>query len=78
MEVFWNGTVSTQFRVIRPKLCKNCDFPQKNFHTRKLGEITVFYVASSTPRSVLESNNSDLFTFPEIKYNGIALLNAKR
>ena len=25
----------------RPKLCGNCAFPQ-NFHTRKLGEITVF------------------------------------
>ena len=28
--------------AIRPKLCENCAFPQ-NFHTRKLGEITVFY-----------------------------------
>ena len=26
-----------------PKLCRNCVFPQ-NFHIRKLGEITVFYV----------------------------------
>ena len=26
----------------RPKLCENCAFP-KNFHTRKLGEITVFF-----------------------------------
>ena len=26
----------------RPKLCGNCVFPQ-NFHTKKLGEITVFY-----------------------------------
>ena len=26
----------------RPKLCGNCAFPQ-NFHTRKLGENTVFY-----------------------------------
>ena len=25
-----------------PKLCGNCAFPQ-NFHTRKLGEITVFF-----------------------------------
>ena len=24
------------------KLCKNCAFPQ-NFHTKKLGEITIFY-----------------------------------
>ena len=26
-----------------PKLCGKCSFP-KNFHTRKLGEITVFFV----------------------------------
>ena len=30
------------FHVIHQKLCGNCAFPQ-NFHTRKLGEITVFY-----------------------------------
>ena len=30
--------------AIRPKLCGNCAFPQ-NFHTRKLSEITVFFVA---------------------------------
>ena len=28
--------------MIGPKLCGNCAFLQ-NFHTRKLGEITVFY-----------------------------------
>ena len=28
--------------MIRPKLCGNCAFPQK-FHTRKLGEIMVFF-----------------------------------
>ena len=28
--------------AIRPKLCGNCAFPQ-NFHTRKSGEITVFF-----------------------------------
>ena len=32
----------SNFRVNRPKLCGNCAFPQ-NFHTRKLGEITVFF-----------------------------------
>ena len=36
------GTVSTQFRAIRPKLCGICVFP-KNFYTRKLGETTVFF-----------------------------------
>ena len=30
------------FRANRLKLCGNCAFP-KNFHTRKLGEITIFY-----------------------------------
>ena len=29
-------------KAIRPKLCGNCAFPQ-NFHTRKLGEIAVFF-----------------------------------
>ena len=30
--------------AIRPKLCGNCAFPQ-NFHTNKLGEISVFYAS---------------------------------
>ena len=46
-----NTVISPNFLVykfcgkeaIRPKLCGNCSFPQ-NLHTRKLGEITVFYV----------------------------------
>ena len=42
VEILRKGTVTTEFRAIRPKLCGNCAFPQ-NFHTRKLGEITVFY-----------------------------------
>ena len=41
MEFSWKGTVSTEFPSIRPKLCRNCAFPQ-NFHTRKLGEISTF------------------------------------
>ena len=32
----------TIYMHIRPKLCGNCAFPQ-NFHTRELGEISVFY-----------------------------------
>ena len=39
MEIFWKGAVSAWFRVIRPKLCGSCAFPQI-FHHRKLGEIT--------------------------------------
>ena len=41
MEILWKGTVSAVSRD-SPKLCENCAFPQ-NFHTSKLGEITVFY-----------------------------------
>ena len=32
-------------QAIRPKLCGDCTFPQY-FHTRKLGEITVFFAVS--------------------------------
>ena len=46
VEISWKGTVSAQFRVNRPKLCRNYAFPQ-TFHTRKLGEITVFYAVIS-------------------------------
>ena len=41
MEILSKGTVSKQFRAIRPKLYGNCAFPQ-NFHTNILGEIKVF------------------------------------
>ena len=42
VEILRKGTVSAEFWTIRPKLCGNCDFRQ-NFHTMKLGKITVFY-----------------------------------
>ena len=42
METLRKGTVSAYFRVNCQKLCVNCAFSQ-NFHTRKLGEITVFF-----------------------------------
>ena len=42
MEILWNGTVSVEFRKNYTELWGYFDFPQ-NFHTRKLGEITVFY-----------------------------------
>ena len=45
VEILWKGTVSSEFRAIRPKLCGNCAFPQ-NFHTRKLSEFSVFYAVS--------------------------------
>ena len=37
VEILWKGTV-----LIHQKLCGNCAFLQ-NFHTRKLGEIAVFF-----------------------------------
>ena len=38
----WNCTFSADFRTNCTKLCGNCFFPQ-NLHTRKLGEITIFF-----------------------------------
>ena len=60
MEIFRKGTVSAEFWANRPKLCGNCAFP-KNFHTRKLGEITVFYAALSfiLPLAIAERRESD-------------------
>lgn len=42
VKILWKQTVSTEIGAIYEKLCTNCKFP-KNFHTRKLVEITVFY-----------------------------------
>ena len=42
MEILWKGTVSAWFRANSLKLWESCAFPQ-SFHTRKLGEIVVFY-----------------------------------
>ena len=44
MEILLKSTISIEFLANRPKLCINCALPQ-NFHTRKLGEIKVFYAA---------------------------------
>lgn len=38
--------VSAEFRVIYPKLCRKCTFPQ-NLPTRKLGEIFVIYAGGT-------------------------------
>ena len=43
VEILWKSTVSLEFRANRPKLYGNCVFPQ-NVHTKKLDEVTVFYV----------------------------------
>ena len=42
VEILWKGRVSAESRAIHPKLCGNSAFPQDS-HTRKLGQITVFY-----------------------------------
>ena len=44
----WTFSGKTDFEN-RPKLCGNCAFPQ-NVHTRKLGEITVFFAVLHTVR----------------------------
>ena len=49
-------------QAIRPKLCGNCAFPQ-NFHTMKLGEITVFYAVphKGKPVSDFSEKNPSYF-----------------
>ena len=37
----------------RPKLCGNCAFPQ-SFHTRKLDEITVFFVVNEGAQALVK------------------------
>ena len=41
-----------RFRASRPKLCRDCAFPQ-NFHTKKSGEITVFFAVSASAQPVI-------------------------
>ena len=60
MEILWKGTISAQFWAIPPKLYGNCAFPQ-NFHTRKLGEITVFYAVGSIVNKSIDADNDILF-----------------
>ena len=47
MKKFCGNTDSAEFRLTLQKLYENCAFPQ-NLHTRKLGEIPVFYVVKLT------------------------------
>ena len=42
------------------KLCGNCAFPQ-NFHTMKLGEITVFYAVATSLTYVKSQRNLEDF-----------------
>ena len=47
MEILWKRAVSVEFRANRSKLYTNCAFRQ-NFHTRKSGEIMVFYTVHAS------------------------------
>ena len=67
------------FRANCPKLCGNCPFPQ-NFHTRKLGGITVFFeehtkkqnfIADSPSSFKMRFSVKHLWTTPSVKYNTI-------
>ena len=57
MEILRKATVSAYFRAIRSKLCGNCAFPQ-NLHTKKLGEITVFYAMRVKPYYLKQAKQS--------------------
>ena len=52
LENLGKPTVFIEFWVINPKFCGSCAF-QYNFHTRKLGEITVFYMVMNSERIVI-------------------------
>ena len=55
-EILSKRTVSAEFRGICLKLCGNCALPQ-NFHLKKLGEITVFYVVFALERASDKDND---------------------
>ena len=60
-------------RAICPKLCGSCLFPQ-NFHTRKLGEIKVFYAlrtAKDIPNYGLSLTLIRVIWIRENPYSGI-------
>ena len=48
------GKAQFSYTANRPKLCGNCAFPQ-NFHSRKLGELMVFYAVLAMSFSYLIS-----------------------
>ena len=56
MEVLWERPVFVEFQTIHSKLHRNCAFP-KSFHSRKLGETTLFYAVTIL---LVETNLSDL------------------
>ena len=58
VEILRKGRVSAEFRANRPELCGNCAFPQ-NFHTKKLGQISIFYAVIGFKRSQVLLNFED-------------------
>ena len=56
-QILWSGNfVKTQlalFHANSPIHCGNCAFPQ-NFHTRKLGEITLFHAVGVPQKNCSE------------------------
>ena len=54
VKILRKSAVSAQFRVIRLKLCGNCAFPE-NLHTRKSGEIMLFFAVLIGGVRLLES-----------------------
>ena len=63
------------FGEIRPKLCGNCALPQ-NFHTRKLGEITVFYALIVIVHDQNIRNNKAITTNlkPNMKFSYVSTM----
>ena len=50
VKMLMKQTISVDFQVNCPKLCGCCEFP-RNFHTRKLGEVLVFFALCSSESS---------------------------
>ena len=56
--------------MIRQKLCGNCAFPQ-NFHTTKLGEITVFYAVFGRIAKILKRITKGSLQYCKMSLNDI-------
>ena len=67
--LFFDFSICIHFHSERPKICGNWVFPE-NFHTRKLGEITVFYAVLHIrlrfkyASSELFSSNTQCYPWP--------------
>ena len=62
MEILWKDTLDVLFWAFYLKLCGNCAFPP-NFHSKKLGEISVFYAKIEEIKCSDSCNNiNDLYT----------------